>query len=433
MTTAVGRSSLWLSLSFPIFLLIHPLVISPLAAQEFFEDFEPEDINITSGGTLNILSGGTLHVQSGATLTIDTTLTVNVASSTAFRVQNGSGTNVFAVDTPATTVKVTTTTDNANGFSVADAAANTVFAVNTVTDSVSIRQDLTLGTGGAPIIDIGSGSTLFIFPPGNTPHQKTIEVQGDISLSGDIWNPAFFEVQSNLASVENTLNDKMTLLSSLEKKVDRVSKEVQSVNKEMQSVNKEVQNVNREVESVREVTDLSPGFIELSKVTKEKNLRKKDLEPLISGHQSVADRLHTHERYSNDVTFEKDARVKGERIYIRSLPDRSEIVSFAHESMKALVSEAGVGWLVNGEALIKLDPRFLELVTISPSTPFFVQLTPGGDCKGLFVSRTSDTGFSVRESDGGTAAIPFYWKVDAFRRGLEGVSYVDPETYDRLK
>ncbi len=392
---------LFLVSAFIIFLFPINLLISPLAAQEFFEDFEPEDINITSGGTLNILNGGTLHVQSGATFTLDTALTITLDSATAFVVR--------------------------------DAATNTVFAVNTLTDSVSIRQDLTLGTGGAPIIDIGSGKTLFIFPPDNVPHGKTIEVQGDISLSGDLWNPAFFEMQSNLANVGNTLNDKMKLLSSLEKKVDRVSNEMQSVNREVKSVSNEVQSVNREVEIVREVTNLSPAFVELSKVTKEKNLQKKDLALLISGQQSVADRLHTHEQHSNDVTFEKDTRVKGERVYIRALPDRSEIVSFAHESMRALVMEVGVGWLVNGEASVKLDPRFLELVTISPSTPFFVQLTPGGDCKGLFVSRTSDTGFSVRESDGGRASAPFYWRVEAFRRGLEGVSYVDPATYERLR
>lgn len=390
-----------------IFVMLFPAILYAQSngADDFFDEFELQDINITSGGTLNILSGGTLKVHDGASFVLNADLTITTDSVSALAVRqadgsvvfnvdtvnadiqakNAAGTNVFEVDSSATTVKVTTTTNNANGFSVVDSASNTAFAVSTVTDSVSIRKDLTLGTGGSPIIDIGSGGTLFIFPPGGVPHAKTIEIQGDISLSGDLWNPAIFELQSGMSEVQTQLDRKVKTLSSLEKRIDQVNKEIATV-KEVAALSPEVVQFAKALspEVVQFAKALSPEALQFVKTAAEKNVEQKDFERLIAWSKS---------------------------------PERFQ------ESARSLVSDVGMAQLINGSATVELDPRFLDMATINRSIPFFVQLTPADDCNGLFVSGQTLTTFSVSELKEGKSNTPFYWRVEAMKRGFEGESY----------
>ncbi|MBI3019488.1 MAG: hypothetical protein HYY61_06330 [Deltaproteobacteria bacterium] len=89
--------------------------------------------------------------------------------------------------------------------------------------------------------------------------------------------------------------------------------------------------------------------------------------------------------------------------------------------------------LINGQATIELDPRFLESVTMNEYLPPFIQITPAGPCQGLYVSQESETGFRVSELRDGKSNIKFYWRVEAYRRGLEGAEFISPSDYQHIK
>ncbi len=457
--------------------------------ENFFEDFDPQDIFVVSGGSLVIRSGATLLIENGATFTNNAGQTIGGTDSTTkfvveqndgsdvfvvdttnadVFIKDGSATNVIAVDSSATTVTVTTTTDNLKGFvveqsdgsdvlevntttprvkvnnnagtavfdvdadttavsvvtttnstagfAVKNSASTAALTVNTVTNSVSILGDLTLGgQSGAPIIDVGSGTTLQIFNPADAASANTLEIQGDVSISGDLFNPAVFEIQSGLMKVENTVNtvnNKMKVLTALEKQVERV---------------------NKEVTVIKDVANFKPETLDFARRVTERNLGGKDIGLLVSGRESKADNLHTHENFPKDVMFQKDVFVKGERAYVRQSKDNKEMISFAQESPRAMVSDVGMSQLENGEAFIELDPQFLYLVSSNENAPLYIQLTPAGDCNGLYVNMKTETGFVVRELKRGTSNTPFYWRVEVVKRGLEGLKYISPEDYKEIK
>jgi hypothetical protein len=85
--------------------------------------------------------------------------------------------------------------------------------------------------------------------------------------------------------------------------------------------------------------------------------------------------------------------------------------------------DAGSGQLLNGEAVINIEPVFGE--TVNTGVDYHVFLTPNGDCKGLYVAQKSPTSFVVRELGGGTASIAFDYRIMAKRRGFEQLRLVD--------
>ena len=194
---------------------------------------------------------------------------------------------------------------------------------------------------------------------------------------------------------------------------------------------KRVERANEEMAAIK--ADFSPQALGFAKAVMEEKMVDKELSRLVSGKGSIADTLHTHIHFPNDVMFEKDVLVKGERAYVRRLPDNREMVSFAQESARAMISEAGIEELAHGEARIALDPQFLELITDREDMPFLIQLTPAGECNGLYVSRQTETGFTVRELGKGTSHTPFYWRVEAVRRGFEDLKHLTPQEYQAIK
>jgi hypothetical protein len=56
---------------------------------------------------------------------------------------------------------------------------------------------------------------------------------------------------------------------------------------------------------------------------------------------------------------------------------------------------------------------------------FHVFLTPGGDCKGLYVTNKTAGSFEVHELGGGMSSIAFDYKIVAKRNGLEAQRLVD--------
>jgi hypothetical protein len=67
-------------------------------------------------------------------------------------------------------------------------------------------------------------------------------------------------------------------------------------------------------------------------------------------------------------------------------------------------------------ARIKLDADFAKVVK---PRDYRVFLTAEGDCRGLYVSRKSATGFEVRESQGGASSVRFSYRIVARRRDIK--------------
>ena len=99
---------------------------------------------------------------------------------------------------------------------------------------------------------------------------------------------------------------------------------------------------------------------------------------------------------------------------------------YAMESAENWFEDAGGGQLASGVGRVTLDPTFAQ--TVNTNVPYRVFLTPGGDCKGLYVSQKSATSFEVRELGGGTANIAFDYRIMAKRAGFENVRLADVTT-----
>ena len=97
-------------------------------------------------------------------------------------------------------------------------------------------------------------------------------------------------------------------------------------------------------------------------------------------------------------------------------PDEGWIQYVSVESPEVALKIRGIAQLNNGEAIITL-PRHWELVTEEYLNT--VQLTPLGDCKGLFAPKSSlkNTSFTVKELQGGQSDVEFAWELTATRKG----------------
>jgi len=93
------------------------------------------------------------------------------------------------------------------------------------------------------------------------------------------------------------------------------------------------------------------------------------------------------------------------------------------ESPKNWFEDAGSAQLVNGSAVVALDPEFIQ--TVNTQMDYKVFPVPNGDCKGLYVSSKTPTSFEVRELGGGTSSIRFDYRIMALRRNYETVRFAD--------
>jgi hypothetical protein len=104
-----------------------------------------------------------------------------------------------------------------------------------------------------------------------------------------------------------------------------------------------------------------------------------------------------------------------------SNPNSAAAVGTAHAAYATLATESwvedfGTGQLVNGQAMVRLDPTFVSLVR--SDQPYHVYLTPRGDCKGLFVGVAGGEGFTVGELQGGRSGVAFDYRVVAQRADI---------------
>jgi hypothetical protein len=99
------------------------------------------------------------------------------------------------------------------------------------------------------------------------------------------------------------------------------------------------------------------------------------------------------------------------------------VALYAMESPQHWFEDFGAGRLENGTAAVTLDPTFAE--TVNGAADYHVFLTPEGDCRGLYISSKTASGFEVREQGGGRSTVAFDYRIVALRRGFESVRLED--------
>ena len=99
----------------------------------------------------------------------------------------------------------------------------------------------------------------------------------------------------------------------------------------------------------------------------------------------------------------------------------------AIESPKNWFEDFGSAELVNGKAVVTLDPTFIQ--TVNTEMDYRVFPVPNGDCKGLYVTNKTATSFEVRELGGGTSSVAFDYRITALRKNYENIRFAD-HTHD---
>jgi hypothetical protein len=99
------------------------------------------------------------------------------------------------------------------------------------------------------------------------------------------------------------------------------------------------------------------------------------------------------------------------------------VVMSAIESPQNWFEDFGSAQLVNGVAVVRLDPEFTQ--TVNGEIDYKVFPVPNGDCKGLYVTHKTANSFEVRELGGGTSSVSFDYRVTALRRKYEDVRFAD--------
>ncbi len=113
-------------------------------------------------------------------------------------------------------------------------------------------------------------------------------------------------------------------------------------------------------------------------------------------------------------------RIAGTKSAVVDTPSYGRRLLYALESPEVWFEDFGSSRLANGEALVQLDPMFLETVTIDEANPMRVFVTPRGPTSGLWVE-TYAGHFVVHENPGGVSNAAFDWRVVGKRRGLENL------------
>jgi len=96
------------------------------------------------------------------------------------------------------------------------------------------------------------------------------------------------------------------------------------------------------------------------------------------------------------------------------------------ESPEVALTIRGIAKLANGKITVIL-PHHWELATEEGLNTF--QITPYGDCQGLYVDSSNRLSFTVHECAGGLSSTEFCWQVSAIRKGFSNYE-VEPSKED---
>jgi hypothetical protein len=100
------------------------------------------------------------------------------------------------------------------------------------------------------------------------------------------------------------------------------------------------------------------------------------------------------------------------------------VILFGSESPMPTYSDYGKGTLENGSVHITIEPSFANMIFVDPNNDkadlrVIIQLE--GDCKGVYVTNKTSTGFDVKELQGGQSNVKFTFQIVANAK-----DYVDP-------
>jgi hypothetical protein len=109
----------------------------------------------------------------------------------------------------------------------------------------------------------------------------------------------------------------------------------------------------------------------------------------------------------------------GTKSAIVKLNNGSPVQLYCEEAAEVYFTDYGEGTLVNGKVHIKLDPVFLQTVTIDSQHPIKVFVQLEGDCNGVYVTNKSAAGFDVAELKGGVSNASFSYRVVCKRKYYE--------------
>jgi len=102
---------------------------------------------------------------------------------------------------------------------------------------------------------------------------------------------------------------------------------------------------------------------------------------------------------------------------------KRRVAMSAIESPENWFEDFGSAQLIDGVAVIQLDPDFIQ--TVNTERNYRVFPVPNADCRGLYVTNKSANSFEVRELGGGTSNIRFDYRITAIRRNYETVRFAD--------
>ena len=102
---------------------------------------------------------------------------------------------------------------------------------------------------------------------------------------------------------------------------------------------------------------------------------------------------------------------------------RRKVGMSAIESPENWFEDFGSAQLVNGVAVVRLDPNFMQ--TVNTEKNYRVFPVPNGDCKGLYMINETANSFEVHELSGGISNISFDYRITAIRRKYETVRFAD--------
>ena len=92
---------------------------------------------------------------------------------------------------------------------------------------------------------------------------------------------------------------------------------------------------------------------------------------------------------------------------------------FSMESPEVWFEDFGAGQLGGGITTVALDRSFVQTVGLAKGYHVFV--TPKGDCNGLYVTNQTNSGFEVRELNGGQSNVAFDYRIVGHRKGYEAM------------
>jgi hypothetical protein len=124
--------------------------------------------------------------------------------------------------------------------------------------------------------------------------------------------------------------------------------------------------------------------------------------------------------------------VQGPKSAAVDLPNGDKVLLYAMESPGNWFEDFGSAQLINGVAVVEIDPVFVQTVNTTDEE-YHVFLTPRGPNTGLYMAQQTPTSFEVRDGVNGGSNVRFSYRIIAKRKDyekvrLEKMDLPEPET-----